>query len=737
MTEKREIELKVKNNFKQVEKDIDDLNKSLKDTGKEFDKAATFAERYGDELQPLTTRMGEAEDRLYELAAAGQTTTQEYKELLETVGQYRKVQISTDLAVDAASTTIGQKLGGALNGVTSGFSIAQGAMGAFGSESEEVEKALLKVQSALAIQQGLQGIRESKRSFIELGSIIKNSAIVQKAYNFVVYGTTTATTAQTIATNIQTGATTATTTATKILRIAMLSLPILAIVAGLAALAGAMGLFGDETETAEEKQAKLDKQLAKTTEEINRQKTASEKSAEFMDALNKEEIINAKNRGASEKELTKIKNEQTKERLKDLKQEYDEATKFMLKTSKTFTDRKQIDAAEELFNQAFKKYNDFRLEIEGNTADEVYNKRKDAIDKANELRNSELEKIKELNRTAKEQNDARLRTEQEQEEFLINDKYKSQIALFKKNGKDTKELEIAKLNEINDVRLKYQKITDDAEKERKQKELNVINEAKKLELQQEQEFQAKIEEIDEANFQAGLQKTMTEEEYQLELVRQKYFTLEELAKGNAEQLAIIEQAKANEIGAITKTASDKELADAKAVAEQKAAIQQQGLDVALQGIGVIKSIFEKSKGVQKAAVIAESAIGIAKMIISNKVANAGALASPANILVPGSAAPIIALNNISTGFGIAANVAATAKALSALGGGGAPSGSVGNDGGGGGGGGGFNPSFNVVGNSGINQLAGIQQQPVKAYITTGEVSTALSLERNTLQKTTF
>jgi hypothetical protein len=49
----------------------------------------------------------------------------------------------------------------------------------------------------------------------------------------------------------------------------------------------------------------------------------------------------------------------------------------------------------------------------------------------------------------------------------------------------------------------------------------------------------------------------------------------------------------------------------------------------------------------------------------------------------------------------------------------------------------FNPSFNVVGNSGINQLAGIQQQPVKAYITTGEVSTALSLERNTLQKTTF
>ena len=688
-------------------------------------------------LGSLKSQLREAQAEVVKLSETFGATSREAAEAAKKAAELKDkigdAKALTDaFNPDAKFNALSSSIGGVLNG----FQAYEGALGLIGVESEEVQKTLLKVQSAMALSQGLQGLGEAKDSFVQLGSTVKNSAIVQKAYNFVVYGTTTATTAQTIATNIQTGATVGATTVTKALRIAMLSLPILAIVAGLAFLADAMGAFGDATETAEEKQAKLDKQLAKTTEEIDRQKTASEKSAEFMDALNKEEIINAKNRGASEKELTKIKNEQTKERLKDLKQEYDEATKFMLKTSKTFTDRKQIDAAEELFNQAFKKYNDFRLEVEGNTADEVYNKRKDAIDKANELRNSELEKIKELNRTAKEQNDARLRTEQEQEEFLINDKYKSQIALFKKNGKDTKELEIAKLNEINDVRLKYQKITDDAEKERKQKEFNAINEANKLELQQAQEFQLKIEEIDEANFQVGLQKTMTEEQYQLELVRQKYFTIEELAKGNAEQLKIIETAKALEIGAITKTASDKELADAKAVAEQKAVIQQQGLDVALQGIGVIKSVFEKSKGVQKAAVIAESAIGIAKMIISNKVANAGALASPANILVPGSAAPIIALNNISTGFGIAANVAATAKALSALGGGGAPSGSLGGDGGGGGSGG-FNPSFNVVGNSGINQLAGLQQQPVKAYITTGEVSTALSLERNTLQKTTF
>jgi len=159
MAEKKIIEIEVKT--QDAVKSMDALSKSTKEAGKEFDKAATFAERYGEELQPLTTRMGEAEDRLYELANAGQTTTQEYKELLKSVGDFRKVQISTDMAVDAAATTMGQKLGGALGGVTSGFSLAQGAFAAFGSESKEVEQALLKVQAAMAIQQGVQGIREA------------------------------------------------------------------------------------------------------------------------------------------------------------------------------------------------------------------------------------------------------------------------------------------------------------------------------------------------------------------------------------------------------------------------------------------------------------------------------------------------------------------------------------------------------------------------------------------------
>jgi len=145
---------------------------------------------------------------------------------------------------------------------------------------------------------------------------------------------------------------------------------------------------------------------------------------------------------------------------------------------------------------------------------------------------------------AKAETAERLRTEQENEELAVNEKFNAQIKLAKKHGKDTTALEIEQANQLNEIRLKYQAQEYAKAEELRQKELDAIKESNRLKLEAEQELQAQIEAIDEANFQAGLQKSMTEDEYALELVRQKYFALEEAAKGNAEQLAIIEAAKA-------------------------------------------------------------------------------------------------------------------------------------------------------------------------------------------------
>lgn len=51
--------------------------------------------------------------------------------------------------------------------------------------------------------------------------------------------------------------------------------------------------------------------------------------------------------------------------------------------------------------------------------------------------------------------------------------------------------------------------------------------------------------------------------------------------------------------------------------------------------------------------------------------------------------------------------------------------------------GGQAPSFNVVGNSGVNQLAQLQQQPVQAFVVSGSVTTAQSLDRNRIENATL
>jgi hypothetical protein len=64
-----------------------------------------------------------------------------------------------------------------LSGVAGGFGAVQGAMVLFGKESEDVQKTLLKVQSAMAISQGLQAVGESIDSFKQLGAVIKTQVV--------------------------------------------------------------------------------------------------------------------------------------------------------------------------------------------------------------------------------------------------------------------------------------------------------------------------------------------------------------------------------------------------------------------------------------------------------------------------------------------------------------------------------------------------------------------------------
>lgn len=180
----------------------------------------------------------------------------------------------------------------------------------------------------------------------------------------------------------------------------------------------------------------------------------------------------------------------------------------------------------------------------------------------------------------------------------------------------------------------------------------------------------------------------------------------------------------------------KEIAISKSISVAKEQIRQAEINNLEKGFQLLGQVAGKNKVLQAAALIGESAIGIAKIVINTQAANAAARLKYS--LIPGGlalAAAEISANKVGAGIGIAANIAATAKGLSSL----KASGSVPTAGGNslsGGSGGGISqpPAFNVVGASNTNQLAdaigGQAQQPVKAYVVSNDVTTAQSMDRN-------
>jgi hypothetical protein len=135
---------------------------------------------------------------------------------------------------------------------------------------------------------------------------------------------------------------------------------------------------------------------------------------------------------------------------------------------------------------------------------------------------------------------------------------------------------------------------------------------------------------------------------------------------------------------------------------------------------------KKAFQINKAAQIANATIDTYK----------SATSAYASQLVPGDpTSPIRA--SIAAGIAIAAGLVNVAKIASQKFEGGGSSGGGGGAPAGGGGGGMVAPNFNVIGSSGVNQLAQIQQQPTRAYVVSGDVANGLSLERNRLQNATL
>jgi len=731
MAEKRTINIDINSNASEAEKDFKSFNKAVDETTKSAKNLdATFEEVYGD-LQPLTTRMGEAEDRLYELALAGDTASKEYQELLTKVGEYRKVQIQTDLAVDGAATTMTQKLGSALNGATSGFAATQGAMALFGDENQALEESLLKVQSALAIQQGVQGLTEAYRE-LSIGS--KIAAAGQAAFTFVTGGATTG---------------------LKLFRAALISTGVGALVVGLGLLIANFdkvkevltdvnkgfkegGLLTKALMIAFAPLIATVKLLQKGLEAIKLLQSDQEKAAALQKDAETQRLQMIKDIRASQEEAHKRRMAEMAEERRETEQsrvDYAEILRLQGKDEKANIFERQ-DLSSKFWFDRTKDLNDYTNEELKSYRELLAFDKKVAEERKRNYQEYAAARISAARQIEDIENS--LLIDGIEKELAINeDKFRRLREDAKKNTKLTRK-ERARLIELFDEQeLAQQKVINkkyvDLEKEKNAK---IDEERDKLN-------QDRIDKED-ALFQLELDLMKDRQMAEIIALSQSYEAKYLLAQDNAEltkQLEaqfLLDQAAIEDKFRKEKLAKDKEASDKQKEIDEKAAQdkadrQNAAIDLAVQGFQLIAGIAEAFAGedekrqkkafqIKKVADIASATVDGYRAVLSTYAQ------TPGGPVLKGIAAGIagsfaaLQIANIAKqqfqGGGDGADVAVSADT---------------------GGGEAATPQFNVVGDSGINQIAQLQlqQQPVQAFVVSGEVTTSQALDRNRVQNATL
>lgn len=192
---------------------------------------------------------------------------------------------------------------------------------------------------------------------------------------------------------------------------------------------------------------------------------------------------------------------------------------------------------------------------------------------------------------------------------------------------------------------------------------------KDLEIQKAIEKKASLDELEQLQFEADLEKLEIRRDEGL--ISQEEFNLKELELRNKHNDNLT---KSDE-----KRVKDEEDLEVK-IAKVKEDVRQTNIDSVTKGFALLASLDEKNKALQAASLIADSVVSISKIIASTQVAIGAATAVYAPLGAAGvlPLAQAIASYKISAGIGIASTAVATAKGLSALKkGGSVPTGGVG------------------------------------------------------------
>ena len=650
-----------------------------------------------DNVKSLKAQLREAQNEVTQLSEKFGATSKEAvqaakraAELKDAIGDAKALTdaFNPDAKFNALSSSIG--------GVLNGFQAFEGALGLVGVEGEAVQETLLKVQSAMAVSQGIQGLMEAKDSFKQLGAVAVDALK-----------------------GIRTG-------------VAATGIGVLLVAVG------TLVAYWDDIKEAmsgvSEEQEKLNEQAVKNYE------TAKES----LQLLNSQDNI-LKLQGKSEREILQIKIKKTQEtinegvealKLQKLKQEAEEKAAI-----ENYSRAKKI--ADFFVQQAFILPKLMLLPIDmaikgANKVAEILGIGKlvtvDLTDAFNQMTEKaagwiagSLFNVEEIKTEG-----AKTRKEiQTQIDELKNARagYQLSIQQIDKEAADKRASD--RKQEADKAKQDADKLAADEKAKAHQKYLDEV-EANDLRLKRKEE-------------QFQLERTLTEtaQEKEIEDLVELYDSKFAIADGNAELEKKLEESLQNEITAIRKKYADiqkqnddkEEAIKQERIKRNKEFAIQSSIDT-FQTIADVASAFAgKDKEQQKKAFQIQKAANIAKATVETYKSATGAYASQ---LIPGDpTSPIRA--TIAAAIAVAAGIANVKKIASTQFDAGGTSASAGGSMGSGATGGGAittPANFNIVGNAGANPLAGLNQ-PIQAYVVSGQITSAQELDRKQISYSSF
>ena len=642
----------------------------------------------------LKRQLREAQQDVQNLADKfGATSTQAVEaakkaaELKDRIGDAKNLTdaFNPDAKFKALSASIG--------GVASGFAAYQGALGLAGVESKKLQEQLLQVQSAMALAQGLQGLGEARDSFKQLGAVAKSVfAGIKNAIGATGIG---------------------------LLVIAL----------------GAIYAYWDDIKEAVNGVSNEQKRLNVLAEKNVQIANENLKSAKSMDNT-------LKLQGKSEQQILDIKIKATQavidaniKRVKGLELTNKleaEAAQRNYERLKSFIDfvsipqRVLFETAATAINKIIDLANKIPgIEIKGKIDEKFAEKATDYITKlAFDPAKTKAEGAANL----KETQNAIKDLENERDGYVLSKNKKDD----KNNKDDQKSVADKRKEELEKINAASKEITEVLE-DREKKKKEIIDKANAIIKQGELEKETPAQKL----------KREYEEELAV-LTEAKKSTLQLTAEYNNKKFELENQSNQNLLQDVQYWAKQEQDVDL-ATKQAKRDALNTGLDILLQFAGKNKTVALSILAVQKGLAIADIIVNASKAL----AVGASNLATIPAVLPPGIPNPALPLAISATAkSAVLTKITAATSIASILAAGIGQAQSITSGGGGGGGGsaGGGGaaaaaPSFNIVGQNSNNQLAqtiaGQQQQPVQAYVVSGNVSSAQSLDRNRIDTATF